>query len=76
MCRESNSIYSSRSQAQSVADKTEYIQQISGLLGSKDFRDRIKGIDQLVVDCQHNPNMVINSIFPVSLSISVFLFVL
>lgn len=67
MCRESNSNYSSRSQAQSVADKTEYIQQISGLLGSKDFRDRIKGIDQLVADCQHNPNMVINSIFPVSL---------
>lgn len=69
MCRESNINYSSRSQAQSVADKTEYIQQISGLLGSKDFRDRIKGIDQLVADCQHNPNMVINSIFPVSLSI-------
>lgn len=52
----------------SVADKTEYIQQMSGLLGSKDFRDRIKGIDQLVADCQYNPNMVINSIFPVSLS--------
>ncbi|XP_075874412.1 TOG array regulator of axonemal microtubules protein 1 isoform X1 [Nelusetta ayraudi] len=63
--RESNSNYSSRTQAQSVADKTEYIQQISGLLGSKDFRDRIKGIDQLVADCQYNPNMVINSIFPV-----------
>uniref|UniRef100_A0A4W6D7I9 TOG domain-containing protein n=1 Tax=Lates calcarifer TaxID=8187 RepID=A0A4W6D7I9_LATCA len=54
-----------RSQTQSIADKTEYIKQISGLLGSKDFRERIKGIDQLVADCQHNPNMVINSIFPV-----------
>uniref|UniRef100_A0A8C3FZF9 TOG domain-containing protein n=1 Tax=Cyclopterus lumpus TaxID=8103 RepID=A0A8C3FZF9_CYCLU len=53
-----------RSQTQSIADKTEYIKQISGLLGSKDFRERIKGIDQLVADCQHNPNMVINSIFP------------
>ncbi|XP_069008075.1 TOG array regulator of axonemal microtubules protein 1 isoform X2 [Embiotoca jacksoni] len=63
--RESNSHYSCRSQTQSIADKTEYITQISGLLGSKDFRERIKGIDQLVADCQHNPNMVINSIFPV-----------
>ncbi|XP_070776477.1 TOG array regulator of axonemal microtubules protein 1 [Enoplosus armatus] len=61
--RESNSHYSCRSQ--SIADKTEYIKQISGLLGSKDFRERIKGIDQLVADCQHNPNMVINSIFQV-----------
>ncbi|XP_028252223.1 TOG array regulator of axonemal microtubules protein 1 isoform X2 [Parambassis ranga] len=63
--RESNSHYSCRSQTQSVADKTEYIRQISGLLGSKDFRERIKGINQLVADCQHNPNVVINSIFPV-----------
>ncbi|XP_040917294.1 TOG array regulator of axonemal microtubules protein 1 isoform X1 [Toxotes jaculatrix] len=63
--RESNSHYSCRSQTQSIADKTEYIKQISGLLGSKDFRERIKGIDQLVADCQRNPNMVINSIFPV-----------
>ncbi|KAK2826224.1 hypothetical protein Q5P01_020438 [Channa striata] len=63
--RDSNNHYSCRSQTQSIADKTEYIKQISGLLGSKDFRERIKGIDQLVVDCQHNLNMVINSIFPV-----------
>lgn len=64
--RESKSHYSCRSQTQSIADKTEYIEQISGLLGSKDFRERIKGIDQLTADCQHNPHMVINSIFPVS----------
>lgn len=63
--REAHSHYSCRSQTQSIADKTEYIKQISGLLGSKDFRERIKGIDQLAADCQHNPNMVINSIFPV-----------
>ncbi|XP_056283048.1 TOG array regulator of axonemal microtubules protein 1 isoform X2 [Pseudoliparis swirei] len=62
--REPNSHYSCRPQTLSIADKTEYIKQISGLLGSKDFRERIKGIDQLVADCQHNPNMVINSIFP------------
>ncbi|CAN9502262.1 unnamed protein product [Ophioblennius macclurei] len=63
--RESNSHYSCRSQTQTIADKTEYIKQISGLLSSKDFRERIKGIDQLVADCQHNPNVVISSIFPV-----------
>ncbi|XP_074547737.1 TOG array regulator of axonemal microtubules protein 1 isoform X2 [Halichoeres trimaculatus] len=63
--RESNSHYSCRSQTQSIADKSEYIKQISGLLSSKDFRERIKGIDQLASDCQNNPNMVINSIFPV-----------
>ncbi|KAM8736292.1 TOG array regulator of axonemal microtubules protein 1 isoform 1-T1 [Acanthopagrus schlegelii] len=63
--RDSNSHYSCRSQTQSIADKNEYIKQISGLLGSKDFKERIKGIDQLTADCQHNPNIVINSIFPV-----------
>ncbi|KAI4803653.1 hypothetical protein KUCAC02_025316 [Chaenocephalus aceratus] len=62
--REANSHNSCRSQTQSIADKTEYIKQISGLLGSKDFRERIKGIDQLAADCQHNPNMVIKSIYP------------
>uniref|UniRef100_A0A3Q3GR38 TOG domain-containing protein n=1 Tax=Labrus bergylta TaxID=56723 RepID=A0A3Q3GR38_9LABR len=55
---DSNSHYSCRSQTQSIADKSEYIKQISGLLGSKDFRERIKGIDQLAADCQNNPNMV------------------
>ncbi|XP_047201173.1 TOG array regulator of axonemal microtubules protein 1 isoform X4 [Girardinichthys multiradiatus] len=63
--RESNSNYSCKYQTQSIADKTEYIKQISGLLGSKDFRERIKGIDQLVADCEHNPKMVVNSMFPV-----------
>uniref|UniRef100_A0A667ZN71 TOG domain-containing protein n=1 Tax=Myripristis murdjan TaxID=586833 RepID=A0A667ZN71_9TELE len=60
-----DSQYSCRSQVHSIADKTEYIKQISSLLGSKDFRERIKGIDQLVSDCQHNPSMIINSLFPV-----------
>lgn len=63
--RESNRHYNGRCQAQTIADKTEYVKQISSLLGSKDFRERIKGIDQLVADCQNNPNVVINSIFPV-----------
>ncbi|XP_055720549.1 TOG array regulator of axonemal microtubules protein 1-like isoform X2 [Salvelinus fontinalis] len=58
-------LYSGRPQAHSIADKTEYIKQLTALLGSKDFRERIKGINQLVVDCEHNPNIVIGSIFPV-----------
>lgn len=48
-----------------VGNKTEYSDQLTSLLASNDFRDRMKGIDQLVADCQHNPNMVINTIFPV-----------
>ncbi|KAL0969200.1 hypothetical protein UPYG_G00223780 [Umbra pygmaea] len=57
--------HSGRPQAHSIADKTEYIKQLTDLLGSKDFRERISGIDQLVGDCQHIPNMVVGSIFPV-----------
>lgn len=49
-----------------VGNKTEYSEQLTSLLASNDFRDRIKGIDQLLADCQHNSNMVINTIFPVS----------
>lgn len=49
-----------------VGNKTEYSEQLTSLLASTDFRDRIKGIDQLLSDCQHNSNMVINTIFPVS----------
>lgn len=60
-----DSQYNVRAQVHSIADKTEYIKQISALLGSKDFRERIKGIDQLVADCEHNPNMVIGNLFPV-----------
>nr|XP_057947049.1 TOG array regulator of axonemal microtubules protein 1-like isoform X2 [Doryrhamphus excisus] len=63
--RMANSNYSSRSQTQSVADKNEYIKHITGLLASKDFRERFKGMDQLVADCQHQPNIVIHSLFPV-----------
>nr|XP_019964582.1 PREDICTED: crescerin-1-like [Paralichthys olivaceus] len=59
--RESNYSYKSPS----IVDKGQYIKQISDQLGSKDFRERIEGINQLVEDCQHNPNMVIKSIFPV-----------
>ncbi|XP_031436051.1 TOG array regulator of axonemal microtubules protein 1 [Clupea harengus] len=56
---------SSKGQAHSIADKTEYIKQLTGLLNSKDFRERIKGIDQLVGDCEYTPNLVIGSMFQV-----------
>uniref|UniRef100_A0AAV2JIG7 TOG domain-containing protein n=1 Tax=Knipowitschia caucasica TaxID=637954 RepID=A0AAV2JIG7_KNICA len=62
--RESNNLFNSRS-SQTIADKTEYVNHMSSLLGSKDFRERIKGIDQLVADCHNNPNIVISSIFPI-----------
>ncbi|XP_030640972.1 TOG array regulator of axonemal microtubules protein 1 [Chanos chanos] len=57
--------YSSKAQAQSIADKTEYIKQLTALLNSKDFRERIRGIDQLVSDSQENPYMVTGAMFPV-----------
>uniref|UniRef100_A0A8C5GQ30 TOG domain-containing protein n=1 Tax=Gouania willdenowi TaxID=441366 RepID=A0A8C5GQ30_GOUWI len=49
--------YSSRAQTQSVADKNHYIEQLSGLMGSKDFKDRIQGINQIVADSQNDPNV-------------------
>uniref|UniRef100_A0A8C5N703 TOG domain-containing protein n=1 Tax=Gouania willdenowi TaxID=441366 RepID=A0A8C5N703_GOUWI len=45
------------SQTQSVADKNHYIEQLSGLMGSKDFKDRIQGINQIVADSQNDPNV-------------------
>uniref|UniRef100_A0A8C5F427 TOG domain-containing protein n=1 Tax=Gadus morhua TaxID=8049 RepID=A0A8C5F427_GADMO len=56
--REPNSKYSSKPQGPIMEDKFEYIRQLTALLESKDFRERIKGLDQLVADCQHNPSMV------------------
>ncbi|CAL8311867.1 unnamed protein product [Gadus morhua 'NCC'] len=63
--REPNSKCSSKPQGPIMEDKFEYIRQLTALLESKDFRERIKGLDQLVADCQHNPSMVIRSLFPV-----------
>ncbi|XP_056462427.1 TOG array regulator of axonemal microtubules protein 1-like [Gadus chalcogrammus] len=62
---EPNCKYSSKPQGPIIEDKAEYIRQLTVLLESKDFRERIKGLDQLVADCQHNPSMVIRSLFPV-----------
>ncbi|XP_030230536.1 TOG array regulator of axonemal microtubules protein 1-like [Gadus morhua] len=63
--REPNCKYSSKPLGPIMEDKAEYIRQLTVLLESKDFRERIKGLDQLVADCQHNPSMVIRSLFPV-----------
>ncbi|XP_028854479.1 TOG array regulator of axonemal microtubules protein 1 isoform X2 [Denticeps clupeoides] len=57
--------FSVKSQVPSIADKTEYIKQITGQLESKDFRQRIRGIDQLVADCECTPNLVIGNILTV-----------
>ncbi|KAG7466446.1 hypothetical protein MATL_G00164840 [Megalops atlanticus] len=57
--------YSCRAQAHRIAERTEYIKQLKVLMGSKDFRERIKAIDQLVADCEHNHDMVVACIFPV-----------
>ncbi|KAJ3613881.1 hypothetical protein NHX12_020125 [Muraenolepis orangiensis] len=63
--KESNSQHGSKPSVHRITDKTEYIKQLCTLLNSKDFRERIKGIDQLVADCQTNPSMVVKSLFPV-----------
>ncbi|XP_017569289.1 TOG array regulator of axonemal microtubules protein 1 isoform X3 [Pygocentrus nattereri] len=56
---------SGKAQTHSIADKTEYIKQLAVLLSSKDFRERIKGIDQLVTDCEDNPYMILGNMFPI-----------
>ncbi|XP_026782606.3 TOG array regulator of axonemal microtubules protein 1 [Pangasianodon hypophthalmus] len=61
----SSSKDNSKAQFHSIADKTEYVKQLKALLASKDFRERIKGIDQLVADCEENPYMVMGNMFPV-----------
>ncbi|KAI1895554.1 hypothetical protein AGOR_G00107440 [Albula goreensis] len=57
--------YNYRAQAHNIAERTEYIKQLKSLMSSKDFRERIKAIDQVVGDCENNPDMVIVCIFPV-----------
>ncbi|KAL6478141.1 hypothetical protein MHYP_G00139760 [Metynnis hypsauchen] len=56
---------SGKAQTHSTADKTEHIKQLAVLLSSKDFRERIKGIDQLVTECEDNPYMILGNMFPI-----------
>ncbi|TSO67458.1 TOG array regulator of axonemal microtubules protein 1 [Bagarius yarrelli] len=51
----------SKASFQCPADKVDYIQQLTALLASKDFRERIKGIDQVVADCEKTPNVVFDA---------------
>lgn len=55
----------SKACAHSLAERSEYVKQMKTLLNSRDFRERMKAIDQLVCDCEENPALVIGSLFPV-----------
>ncbi|XP_043088356.1 TOG array regulator of axonemal microtubules protein 1 isoform X2 [Puntigrus tetrazona] len=55
----------SKASVHSLADRSEYVKQMKTLLNSKDFRERMKAIDQLVCDCEENPALVVSSLFPV-----------
>ncbi|XP_053537087.1 TOG array regulator of axonemal microtubules protein 1-like isoform X2 [Ictalurus punctatus] len=46
----SSSKNNNKAQLRSIVDETEYVKQLKVLLASKDFQERIKGIDQLVAD--------------------------
>ncbi|XP_072347444.1 TOG array regulator of axonemal microtubules protein 1 isoform X2 [Scyliorhinus torazame] len=45
-----------------LMENSEYLKEITGLLGAKDFRDRSRGIEQLLTDCQSNQELVIINI--------------
>ncbi|XP_039525610.1 TOG array regulator of axonemal microtubules protein 1 isoform X1 [Pimephales promelas] len=55
----------SKAAAHSLADRSEYVAQMKALLSSRDFRERIKALDQLVCDCEDNPSLITGSLFPV-----------
>uniref|UniRef100_A0A8C4XF58 TOG array regulator of axonemal microtubules 1 n=1 Tax=Erpetoichthys calabaricus TaxID=27687 RepID=A0A8C4XF58_ERPCA len=48
-----------------LVENTEFVKQLTGLLNAKDFRDRTKGIEQLLADCERNPDLIISNIFPI-----------
>lgn len=49
-----------------LVDNHEFIKQLTGTLSSKDFRERIKGIHQLVSECETNQDLIVSNVFPVS----------
>ncbi|CAM4641945.1 unnamed protein product [Leuciscus chuanchicus] len=55
----------SKAAVHSLADRSEYVVQMKTLLSSRDFRERIKALDQLVCDCEENPSLITGSLFPV-----------
>ncbi|XP_058844173.1 TOG array regulator of axonemal microtubules protein 1-like [Acipenser ruthenus] len=48
-----------------LVDNHEFIKQLTGTLNSKDFRERIKGIHQLVSECETNQDLIISNMFPI-----------
>uniref|UniRef100_A0A8V5G2Q4 Uncharacterized protein n=1 Tax=Melopsittacus undulatus TaxID=13146 RepID=A0A8V5G2Q4_MELUD len=45
-----------------LLENEEYVKDITGLLTAKDFRDRIRGIKQLLLDAEHNQGFVVANI--------------
>ncbi|XP_048455642.1 TOG array regulator of axonemal microtubules protein 1 isoform X3 [Rhincodon typus] len=54
--------YTWRPSPRNLIENEEYLKEITGLLGAKDFRDRSRGIEQLLTDCQNNQDLVIVNI--------------
>ncbi|XP_067894955.1 TOG array regulator of axonemal microtubules protein 1 isoform X2 [Heterodontus francisci] len=54
--------YTWRPSPRNLMENAEYLKEITGLLGAKDFRDRSRGIEQLLTDCRNNPDLVIINI--------------
>ncbi|XP_072424528.1 TOG array regulator of axonemal microtubules protein 1 [Chiloscyllium punctatum] len=54
--------YTWRPSPRNLIENAEYLKEITGLLGAKDFRDRSRGIEQLLTDCQNNQELVIVNI--------------
>lgn len=77
MCSLSNFFLSNRktTEAYEVIRKTaprnlleneDYVKDIIGLLNAKDFRDRIRGIKQLLFDAENNQGFVVANIVKVT----------
>ncbi|XP_051874923.1 TOG array regulator of axonemal microtubules protein 1 isoform X2 [Pristis pectinata] len=54
--------YTWKPSPRNLMENAEYLKEITGLLGAKDFRDRSRGIEQLLTDCQNNQELVIVNI--------------
>ncbi|XP_048393699.1 TOG array regulator of axonemal microtubules protein 1 isoform X3 [Stegostoma tigrinum] len=57
--------YTWRPSPRNLIENEEYLKEITGLLGAKDFRDRSRGIEQLLTDCQNNQDLVIVNIIKI-----------
>ncbi|XP_041069813.1 TOG array regulator of axonemal microtubules protein 1 isoform X1 [Carcharodon carcharias] len=54
--------YTWRPSPRNLMENAEYLKEITGLLGAKDFRDRSRGIEQLLTDCLNNQELVVINI--------------